>query len=821
MLKIDLSGLWRVQDTRGDYAMTATVPGCVHTDLLNAAMIEAPYDRDNENRLQWISDRTWIYRRDFEVSPEVLGHKKIILNCEGLDTFATIKINGRNIAHTDNMFRDYFFDIQSFLRIGTNRIQITFKPVLPFIQKQQKQQDLLCMMEFKGSGHIRKEPCNFGWDWGPKLITCGIWKNIQILAYTLGRIESCLIQQTHSSQQVRLHIDVDVDKVSSSAATVEVIVKYRNKAVASTETSVHRRKAAADLVVKNPQLWWPSGMGKQPLYDICFTLKDACGNSLDQCTKRIGLRRLELRQKPDKQGRSFEFLANGKPFFAKGANWIPADCFANRVTSEQYRNLLEAAVDANMNMIRVWGGGIYESDIFYDLCDELGLCVWQDFMFACSTYPINEAFLDSVELEAVDNIKRLRHHPSIALWCGNNELEMGMGIDRWYDKGMSWSDYSGLFDTLLPKLVSKHDPQQAYWPSSPHTPVGDRNIYNCPDSGDAHLWDVWHGMQPFEWYHSANHRFVSEFGFQSFPEPATVHSYTQKQDRNIASRVMDHHQRSDRGNARIMAYMLEWFQMPKDFESSLQLSQILQALCIKFAVEHFRRQMPRCMGTLYWQLNDCWPVASWSSIDYFGRYKALHWAAKRFFSPILASTLQLKNGKTAVYLCNDSYQTRSVKLVWELFTTAGKLIASDRQTVNATAFQSRCAETLDFSDSLTHYGPDKLVLRLTVMAGQKVLSDNTHFFCRPKHVDVQKPSFKIKVQKTGNDSFEAVITTNRPTFWTRLNTQNDNAHCGDNFFDLFPGEEKRVSIQCPEQGAKAPKITASSLWSLYHRESLF
>ena len=819
MLKIDLSGPWRVRDNRGDYETAATVPGCVHTDLLNAGMIEDPYDRDNETKLQWISDRTWIYTRDFDIAAEVFNQKKILLNCEGLDTFATVKINGRTIAQTDNMFIDHFFDIKSFLHIGTNTIQVVFKPVLPYIRKQQKRQDLLCMMEFKGSGHIRKEPCNFGWDWGPKLITCGIWKPLQILAYDLGRIESCLIQQTHSAQKVRLHIDADVDKVSSAAATVEVVVKYRNKTVASAEMPVRRRKATADLTVNNPQLWWPNGMGRQPLYDVRFTLKDACGNRLDSCTKRIGLRRLELRQKPDKQGRSFEFLANGKPFFAKGANWIPADSFVNRVTSAQYRSLLEASVDANMNMIRVWGGGIYEHDIFFDICDELGICVWQDFMFACSTYPVDDAaFLDSVRQEAVDNIKRLRHHPSMALWCGNNELEMGMGIDRWYDKGMSWSDYGRLFDTLLPKLVRQHDPQRDYWPSSPHTPLGDRNIYNCPDSGDAHLWDVWHGMQPFEWYHQARHRFVSEFGFQSFPEPATVHSYTRQQDRNIASRVMDHHQRSYRGNARIMAYMLEWFQMPKDFESTLYLSQILQALCIKFAVEHFRRQMPRCMGTLYWQLNDCWPIASWSSIDYFGRYKALHWAAKRFFSPILVSTLQLKNGKTAVSLSNDSYQAASGTLVWELFTTGGQLIASDRQTIKTAPFKSRCVETLDFSDSITHYGPGNLVLRLKVVAGQKVLSDNTHFFCPPKHVDVQKPAFKITVQKAGNDAFEAVITTDRPAFWTWLNTQNDNAHCGDNFFDIFPGEEKRVSLRYPEQGPQAPKITVSSLWSLYHRK---
>jgi beta-mannosidase len=817
MLKIDLSGHWQVKDSKGKYDISATVPGCVHTDLLDAGVIDDPYYRDNENKLQWISDTKWIYTRDFMISSDICHCKKIELNCQGLDTFSTIKINGRVLARTENMFRDFFFDIKSFLRVGSNTISITFGPVLPYITKMQKQRYLQCGMDFKGSGYVRKEPCNFGWDWGPKLITCGIWKDIEILGYSAGRIKDCLIKQTHTSKKVKLELETAVDKVSARPMSLEVLVKYKGRTVASTICPVRRSKGLVTVEVENPQLWWPNGMGKQSLYDVNIKLKDDQGSCVDEICKRIGLRTLELRQKPDKYGVSFEFVANGKPFFAKGANWIPADSFANRVTEKNYRDLLESAVDANMNMLRVWGGGIYENDVFYDICDQLGLCVWQDFMFACSTYPTyDEKFIQSFSAEAVDNIKRLRHHPSIALWCGNNELEMGLVGDQWSETAMSWADYSSLFDKQLPKVISKHDPQRQYWPSSPHTSTGDRKIHNCPNSGDAHLWDVWHGMEPFEWFYQAKHRFVSEFGFQSFPEPSTVDKYINKQDRNIASLVMDHHQRSLRGNARIMSYMLDWFKMPDGFESTLWLSQILQALCIKTAVEHFRRQMPRCMGTLYWQLNDCWPVASWSSVDYFGRYKALHWAAKRFYAPVLVSAIQQKNGHTAFHLSSDLNEPKTVKLTWELFTKTGQKITSGYEMLKIDPRKSLCVNRVDFSDYITQFGQGELILNIKARSGSKVLSSNTHLFCQPKYMNLQKPNLNVEIRKVDEFSQEAIITTDVPALWVWVKTNDSDAKYSDNFFDVFPGEQQRVLIRYTEKQSKvgASKASICSLMSL-------
>lgn len=817
MLKIKLTGKWQVKDSKDKYQIDANVPGCIHTDLLNAGLIEDPYYRDNENKLQWISDKKWIYTRDFEVPSDVYKSKRIMLNCQGLDTFSSININGRKIAETDNMFRDFFFDIKPFIRTGSNSIEIAFNPVLPYINKNQKQRHLHCWMDFKGSGYVRKEPCNFGWDWGPKLITCGIWKDIEIIAYNTARIDDCLLKQRHGRKKVRLEIDTEIEKVSRKSTSLEVVVKYKNKTIASNTCAFSGKRCRLSVTIENPKLWWPNGMGKQPLYDVSIRLKDAPGYCIDELVKRIGLRKLELRQKPDKHGVSFEFAANGKPFFAKGANWIPADSFANRVTRENYYDLLQSAVDANMNMLRVWGGGIYEDDVFYDICDQLGICVWQDFMFACATYPTyDKPFVESFSTEAEDNIKRLRHHPSIALWCGNNELEMGLVGDQWSDTCMDWGDYSSLFDKVLPKIVAKHDPQRQYWPSSPHTPAGDRTVHNCPNSGDAHLWGVWHGMEPFEWFHQAKHRFVSEFGFQSFPEPATVDSYTNKQDHNIASLVMDHHQRSIRGNARIMAYMLDWFKMPDGFENTLWLSQILQALCIKTAVEHFRRQMPRCMGTLYWQLNDCWPVASWSSVDYFGRYKALHWAAKKFYAPVLVSAIQQKNDHTAVYLSSDLNGQKTVKLVWELFTTTGQRVTSGNKMVKIGPHKSLCVNRVDFTGYIKQFGRGELILNIKAFSGKKVLSHNTHLFCQPKYMNLQKPNLNVEIRNVDEYSQEAIITTDVPALWVWVKTDQSDAKYSDNFFDVFPGEQQRVLIRCTGKQSiiKASNADVRSLTSL-------
>ncbi|MCJ7751196.1 MAG: hypothetical protein MUQ65_08895, partial [Armatimonadetes bacterium] len=495
-----------------------------------------------------------------------------------------------------------------------------------------------------------------------------------------------------------------------------------------------------------------------------------------------------------KWGESFQFAANGVPFFAKGANWIPADAFATRVTRERYEDLLKSAAEANMNMLRVWGGGIYEDDVFYDLCDELGICVWQDFMFSCSTYPtFEEDFMRQVRAEAEDNVRRLRHHACLALWCGNNELEQGLVGEDWTDSQMSWKDYEALFDELLPKVVKELDPDRDYWPSSPHTPCADRADFNNPTCGDAHLWAVWHGREPFEWYRTCEHRFNSEFGFQSFPEPETTYGFTEGRDRNVTSYVMEHHQRSGPGNALIMHYMLDWFRLPTSFEMTLWLSQILQGMAMKYAVEHWRRAMPRGMGTLYWQLNDTWPGASWSSIDYHGRWKALHCMAKRFYAPLLVSGVEdPEAGTVELHVTSDLAEPKGMTLAWTLTDAAGARLAGKEMGVEAGPGQNTLVTTINLKRFLEEHGRRNLLVWLSLRDDAGVVSSNLVMFARPKHLELRDPGITWSVEEGGEGSFGVELRAEKPALWVWLSLGDADARFSDDFLHLFPGQSQTV-----------------------------
>jgi beta-mannosidase len=527
-------------------------------------------------------------------------------------------------------------------------------------------------------------------------------------------------------------------------------------------------------------------------------LLDKDSSILDTVVKRIGLRTLHIQRKKDQWGESFQFVVNGVPFFAKGACWIPADTFAPHLKYDDYANLIKSAAEAHMNMLRVWGGGFYEADAFYELCDELGICVWQDFMFACATYPtFDDAFMENVRAEFDDNIRRLRHHPSIALWCGNNEMEQGWVGDEWNDRQMSWEDYSKLFDKLLPEIVNKLDPERDYWPCSPHSPHGDRNDFNNPDWGDAHLWNVWHGKQPFEWYRTAQHRFCSEFGFQSFPEPKTVYGYTAPQDRNITSYVMEHHQRSGIGNTTIMTYLLDWFRLPDEFEATLWLSQILQGMAMKYAVEHWRRNMPRTMGTLYWQLNDCWPVASWSSIDYHHRWKALHYMAKQFFAPVLVSGVEnIEKDSVTIYINSDLMEPCMGELSWTITEVKGKTILKDKKQVEIERGGHQTS-VLNLTKYIKDYGVRDLMVWLDLSVNGKSLSTNFVTFARPKHLELCQPDIKSTVSLE-NSTPVVTLASKAPALWTWLELADVDAHFSDNFFHLRPGKPVRITISTQE-----------------------
>jgi beta-mannosidase len=807
MVRFDLGGThWQVCQSGETEGLPATVPGCVHLDLLEAGQIPNPFVRDNELEVQWIGQTDWTYCRDFDVDSALLSCRRVLLRCEGLDTLATVRLNGKRVSETDNMFRMYEFDVKRFLRPGRNRIEITFASTYPYTRKQQARRHLYNSFPERRNAApptwVRKEPCNYGWDWGPILVTCGIWRPIQLIGIGEGRLADVSIRQRHSKKNVALDVRVEAEQADNASCRAQVAVSFGGEPVASAELPVSQGAAGTTLRIGDPRLWWPNGLGEQPLYTVTVKLVDSTGQIIDTTTRTIGLRTIKLVRKRDKWGESFCFEVNGVPFFAKGANWIPADAFAPRLTALDYDWLVGSAAAANMNMLRVWGGGIYESDAFYNLCDQYGILVWQDFMFACATYPTFDAeFMANVRAEAVDNVRRLRHHPSIALWCGNNEIEMCLVGPKWTGHQMSWEDYGKLFDKMLPEVCAELDPDNPYWPASPHTPVGDRSKSDDPASGDAHLWNVWHGREPFEWFRTSTHRFCSEFGFQSFPEPRTIATFTNPDERNVTHRVMEHHQRSWIGNSAIVQYMLSWFRMPRDFDSLVWLSQIEQGMAMQYGVEHWRRNRPRSMGALYWQLNDCWPVVSWASIDYFGRWKALQYMAKRFFAPLLVSLLEDKEKRTVeVHVTDDRVLTARQKamLEWTITDLDGNEIAAKRESLRLGPGISHLVRKVDVARLSKGTSAYDLLFWAKVRSGDgadAVESANLVTFVPPKHLSLRKPEIRLQIAKAlTDDSFEVYVECRFPALFVRLEIAGADAQFSDNFFHLRPGHPVTVTV---------------------------
>lgn len=798
--QISLNGEWQLHGTKNSEATTALVPGCVHLDLLRSGQIDNPYYRDNENRLLWIGETNWTYERVFDIPADVVEHRNVLLRCLGLDTLATVEVNGVTVGEANNMYRTWLFDVKPHLRVGENVITMRFSAPMPFLRQQDAEKGELPWWKgphrLNSVAWLRKEPCNFGWDWGPRLVTSGIWRDIELIAFDARIVDVAIEQQHDASGAVSLNIQLETESTESKPLKARIHVALDGETIISAEQPLHGSQASLQLAIDQPRLWWVNGMGEQPLYEVFVELVGPDGSVVDTQTRRIGLRTLTLECRPDQWGESFYFAINGVPFFAKGANWIPADTFVPRLTPGDYERLIRDAAAAHMNMLRVWGGGIYEQDEFYALCDEYGIAVWQDFMFACGTYPTFDAeFMENVRVEAEDNVRRLRHHPSIALWCGNNELEQGLVGDAWTAKTMSWEDYGKLFDVLLRDVVETLDPIRPYWPCSPHTPVGDRNNWISPDSGDTHLWAVWHGREPFEWYRTCYHRFISEFGFQSFPEPVSLQDVIEPEDRNITSYMMEYRQRSGIGNSTIIHYLLEWFRLPTSFENGIWLSQVLQGMAIKYAVEHWRRNMPRTMGALYWQLNDCWPGPSWSSIDSLGRWKALHYIARRFFAPLLVSGLEnVEDGTVEVHITSDMASELSGEVHWRLTNLEGATIENGQLDVIIQPYRNTRVTTVDVSEALRSPGGRDVLMWLELWVNGELVSDNTVLFVRPKHLNLARPDIQYAVRQLGDNQFAVELTATHPALWVWLSTKDGECTYSDNFFHLLPGNSGVVEI---------------------------
>lgn len=795
---LHLNGRWQFKQTTTDEWHPATVPGCVHTDLLANEMIPDPFYRDNELAVMWVGEADWVYRHRFTVTADFLAHEQVLLRCEGLDTLATIWLNGQEVGRTNNAFRTWEFDGRPFLHPGDNDIAIRFDSAVNYAAAKLKEHYIhgwgFGVDKLPGGNYLRKSQCNFGWDWGPKLATCGVWRDIALVGYNTARLADVYLVQDHA-QPGQVGVSCRVAATATQAGlTAHITIHHNGAEVVAQTIALENGSGTAEFVISAPQLWWPNGLGEQPLYTVVVQLLDGEERPLDNWQRRIGLRTLRLIRQPDEWGESFYFACNGVPFFAKGANWIPADVFVTRLTGEIYGRLLQAAADTHMNMLRVWGGGIYEQPAFYDWCDELGICVWQDFMYGCATYPtFDDDFMANVTAESRENIRRIRHHASLALWCGNNELEQGLVGDEWTDWTMSWSDYSKLYDTLLADLCAELSPQTDYWPASPHSPIGDRRDFNNPRWGDAHIWDVWHARRPFEFYYTCFHRFNSEFGFQSFPEPQMVHSYTELEDENVTSFVMEHHQRSPAGNSIIMHYMLDWFRLPLSFDMTLWLSQILQGMAIKHAVEHWRRTMPRGMGTLYWQLNDCWPVASWSSLDSAGRWKALHHMARHFFAPLLVSSIpNPEDGSVAIHATSDLLTEQQGVVQWLVTTAGGQKVGEGEITAVILPNQNTPLTTLDLQPLLQAHGPRNLLVWLKLLVDGETVSENLAIFARPKHLLLPRPELGWEVTEGENGTYEIAVTSDKPALWVWLEVKMA-AQLSDNFFHLG-GENGRKTL---------------------------
>ena len=799
MKQQSLNGTWTLSIPGSAFPETAaTVPGSVYHDLLEAGLIPDPFYRDNENEALKIMEYDFVYARTFLVSAEMLKCDAVLLRCHGLDTLATLEVNGRQAGKADNMHRTWEFDVKALLHEGENAVRITFASPTKFIREAYERQPLEGTTDaMLGFPYLRKAHCMFGWDWGPRLPDAGIWRDLELIGVKTAQLRDVSVLQDHQEGRVTLNVISRTERVTDGETKVSVTVTSPDGQVFTAEGE------DCSLTIDHPQLWWPAGYGDQPLYSVEVTLSDGSG-ILDTWKKHIGLRTMTIRREKDQWGESFCHCVNGVDVFAMGADYIPEDNLLPRVNPERTRRLLEDAKAANMNAVRVWGGGYYPDDYFYDICDELGLLVWQDFMFACAAYDLTEDFEKNVCAEFRDNIRRLRHHPSLAIWCGNNEMESFAAWGVWVNSKKLTADYIKLYEYILPKIMKEEDPQAFYWPSSPSS-GGSFDEPQDENRGDCHYWEVWHGLKPFTDYRNHLFRYASEFGFQSFPCMATIESYTLPEDRNVFSYIMEKHQRNASANGKIAEYLSQTYLYPSSFDLFVYASQLLQAQAMQYGVEHWRRNRGRCMGALVWQLNDCWPVTSWASIDYYGRWKALHYYEKRFFAPVLIScaeegTLTQNTNVNAepfplrksarLNVSNETRKEFRGTVRWSLRSPDAAILQEGSCPVSVPALSALWLDEMDFSDQDT-YGT-YVSYSLENEQGDTVGS-GTVLFCAPKHFRFANP--KLEAHQEGN---EIVVTAQAYARSVEIQCDPDTV-LEDNFFDMNAGT-RRIRVVRGEPG---------------------
>lgn len=792
-----LNGLWKLKKTEWERELEADVPGSVMGQMLKERMIEDPYWRTNEYKVREQFRDDCEYRHVFSVSEQILSADEIRLVFEGIDTIGDIYLNGELLGKVKDMHRTWRFEVKSLLR-EENELRVYLHSPIAYIENKDKDSDITYSStgSMPGNGWLRKAHYMFGWDWGPQLPDMGIWRDVYLEYSSVARLEDVRIRQYHGEDQVRVNLECPVKFFRDEDLEIQVNIEEPGGR-SFTKTIPAGRDNRIDITIQDPMLWWPNGYGSQPLYQTQVFLKKG-EEILDRKEYRIGLRTITVSTEKDQWGNEFAFVINGQKIFAMGANYIPEDSILSRLSEERSDRLIRDCAEANFNCIRIWGGGYYPPDYLYDACDRYGILVWQDLMFACNVYVLDEDFEENILAETRDNVIRIRHHACLALWCGNNEMEwLWNGGGRLKNHHPRYkADYIKIFELLLPRETKKYDDQTFYWLSSPSS-GGSFDDPNDWQRGDNHYWDVWHSNKPFTEYRSYYFRFCSEYGFQSFPHKKTIDSFSLKEDQNIFSEVMESHQKNGQANTKIFSYISGYYKYPKDMESIAYISQILQLKAIQYGVEHWRRNWGRCMGSLYWQLNDCWPVASWASIDYYGRWKALHYGAKRFYARFMASACEEEelSTKIAYYVHNESFRSHRAALEISLVDKDFNVLYQEQVDTENQAFETKAVENMDFAPWIKDEEQRRRVFaRYRLIEEGQCVSTGITMFVKPKYFHYSIPKYEVQIREEEEKFY---INVKADTFANYVELYLTEADCvfSDNYFDITERQGVEVSVE--------------------------
>lgn len=800
---------WELCDRKKQDWIPAQVPGDIYSALLDAGKMDDPFFGDNEYQAKALMEEDYEYRTVIHFDEkEFASCDEIMLHFDGIDTVADIYLNNCHLGKVKNMHRIWEFPVSDILTAGENVLRVVIYSPLKFMAEAfEKYKNIGNDDTIEGFMHLRKAHYMSGWDWGACLPNGGIFRPVSLIGIEKSRLDNVYIYQVHEEGKVRLCPEVE-DEIYTDD---ELNMTYDVAVTAPDGTRTVYADCPAEIEIENPQLWWPNGLGEQPLYQVEVILKDG-EQVLDVWSRRIGLRTLTMHREKDEWGESFAHEVNGHTVFAMGADYIPEDNMTQRTSRERTRELLLQCKEANFNCVRVWGGGYYPEDWFYDICDELGLMVWQDFMFACSVYELTPSFEYNIRQEFIDNIKRLRHHASLALWCGNNEMEMFVDERCWVTKPTEVRDYLFMYERIIPEVLREYDRQTFYWPASPSS-GGSFDAPNDPNRGDVHYWEVWHGNKPFSEYRKYFFRYASEFGFQAFPSVKTLETVTDDpRELNPFSYVMEKHQRNYGGNGKIAKYMQAAYRYPENFSDFVYASQLLQGDGIRYGVEHYRRNRGRCMGAIYWQLNDCWPVISWSSIDYFGRWKALHYYAKRFFAPVLVSCeeeswmTQEANMNRQHFefeksirfnVSNETLKPRKVLLKWQIRNASADIKEEHEAEIEVPALSAVWMDKvmLPEIDVFCEY-----VSYQAYEDGEEI-ANSTVIFSYPKYFRYQDPKLSVRVEGD-----ELVVTAEAYAKSVEVLNENEDMVLSDNYFDMNAGERRVKILRGKPEGLKVRSV---------------